>query len=265
MKTMWVAGTIVGLVIVGAALVLAEPFASVNDSGYTLQVTHIKSLREHFMGGGKDKSTVEFQGKLKLTRDADVVAVKRYLSPSSVVDASSNDLLDLNSAANSTPKYSAILPTGADVELLKADLHKNSFLIQKMRVHTEAVIAKTRDKKVFPAIVMEEFKPAVDGLLIRITKLAMSPGRELAVTVAYQRGEAGTRRPFLEAVYALDTDGADIGGERWTAGDPFGAKGEATYKFQLKGTQVHQSFRLVTVTENTTEGVDFDVTGVFQE
>lgn len=134
-----------------------------------------------------------------------------------------------------------------------------------MRIQADVVIAKKREEKSFDVRAMEDPALMADGLFIRIKNINMSDKRELTVVVQYKRKESGTRAPFLEAVYALDTAGNEIGGDRWVTGDAFGLLGELTFKFSLRGDQIHKSLRIVAVTDNTIETVGFNVKGVFQK
>ncbi len=247
----------------------AQPAASVNPAGYSYEVSKVRTASDVclHLGSNQNKSTysVEFSGDFKVVKDADVVAVEQSFVPLEAPGAKGNNLYNMNSRKSGAPRYTAVHTRVAQMGLPRTELLANAFLIDKMRVQAEVVIAKKREEKVFAVRGMEDFERVADGLSIRIRNINMSDKRELTVVVKYTRTEAGTRMPFLEAVYALDTQGKEIGGDRWASGDPFATTGELTYKFYLSGDQTHKSLRLVAVTDNAAETVAFDISGAFQK
>ena len=70
-------------------------------------------------------------------------------------------------------------------------------------------------------------------------------------------------KSFIEAVYVYSLEGKELGGGRWTDGDPFGKTGTLTYRIKIDGDQVHQFFRFRIVTDSTSKTVAFECKGIF--
>lgn len=239
-------------------------FPCVKGKSYSCQAGLWKMVAEKAKGGMKESATFT-DWHIAVLDSTDAVAVGKYLLPMAALSVEKTDILVPSSQRADTYGPVAKDTRTAMVEMKTAFLSANPYTVKTMRVQAEAVIAKARAPKTFPAIVMEDFKPLVEGLDVRITRLTMSKDRKLTMHVAYQRPETGPSLPFVDEVYAYDVNDVEIGGGRWYKGNPFGRTGEITFEFDLQGDQVHKTFKLVAVTESAVETVEFDVNGVFQK
>jgi len=216
----------------------------------------------NFGDAKKSKYSLELEGSMEVPTTLDVVAVvARFRLRSATDDKGAN--VSIKPAAVGQIKYNAIHGQVGQVELPKTDLPLDATRIGTIVLDADIVIAGERDYATLPAVVMEDFKDLGHGVSIRITSLQMSADRELSVTLSYKRAAANTSSPFMEQVYAVAPDGQDLGGGRWTEGDPFGKTGTYTAKFKLAGKQTHQSFRFQLVTKSESRKVSFEVSNIF--
>jgi hypothetical protein len=249
---------------------------------YTLVWGKLKASSEVDLGKeSESKYTVELDGTIETPAKVDAVAVAKKCEMKSALDDKGQDVIkpaklpkvgaggipgatpSLGSPSYKTGSYNAIHANVGQVEVSKTDLIRDATKIKKMTVETEVVIAKKRVEAKLPAVVMEDFKDLNEGVSVRITGLQMSTKRELTVNAAYKRNAPGSEMPFIEAIYATDPEGKEIGGGRWTEGDPFGKQGTMTYKFKLAGDQVHSSLRFIIVSESTSKALTFELAGIF--
>lgn len=266
-----------GLAVAGIAWAAAaakkKPAGPQFDAGeYTLIVTALKSDSEvKFSDKPKGEYSISLNGQLEAPEGADAVCARKYLSVKSAKNDRGKRVLKPKKrgrAGSAAEKYhyNAFHGLLAKVELKKTDLLANAYTVGTMTVTTDVVIAKKRQEKELPAVVMEEFKQLIPGVRVRITGLTMSPKRELRVNVDYKRSVGGTAGPFLEAVWPLDKTGKVIGGGRWTEGNgPFGKTGRFIGKYKLTSRQVHEAFRFVIVTHYDKKSLTAEIDEVFQK
>ena len=231
------------------------------NQGFTLIWGKVKSSSDvDLADDSKSKYTVSMEGSLEAPADLDAVAVCKRFRIRSVADQQGADMgAKLETTPSGHVAYAALHSQVAQVELPRTDLRRDAAIIGGMGLDTDIIVASQRQEVKIPAVVMEDFKEVSAGLSLRVRSLQMSAARELSVSLDYKRTADGTAGTFIEKIYALDPDGKDLGGGRWTDGDPFGQTGAFTAKFHLAGTQVHQLFRLVLVTQNQVRPLAFDL------
>ncbi len=250
------------------------------DSNFRVAWGRMKTSGDMDFNKGEGKYTIEMEGAVESPPKVDAVALPKNFLVSAILDANGQDMTKpvKTTRQNVSPfkgvAYNAFHPPVgpadanrsspvAQVEVPRQDIIRDATKIKMMKVESEYILAKKRDEAKLPAIVMEDYKDLVDGVSVRITGLDMSNRRELTVRMQYKRPAAGTESAFLEAIYALDTEGKSIGGGRWTEGDPFGKAGTILYRFLLDTDQVHKSFRFVVVTESETKPLTFELRDMF--
>ncbi|MDD4890190.1 MAG: hypothetical protein PHU85_09690 [Phycisphaerae bacterium] len=239
--------------------------------GFTLVWGKLKTTADVELGDvAKSRYSLQMDGSIEAPADMDVVAVFKKLRIRSIADAKGADMSVKSGTGtaggpmvSSFGAYNAIHRNVGQVELPRTELAKDATLIGTLGLETDVVIAKKREEVRLPAIVMEDFKDVGQGVSIRIRSLTMSTARELTVALDYKRLDSTPTVPFIEQVFAMDPLGKDLGGGRWTEGDPMGKTGTWTSKFTLAGTQVHQSFRFLLVTQSDVKRLSFDVKDMF--
>lgn len=233
---------------------------------YTLTLAKLKATSDvNLADETGSKFSVSLDGALETPADVDAVATRKRLSIVSITDDGGGDMTPrANVPASSFNAYNSIQQQIGQVELPKTDIQRDATRIGKMVLETDVVVARKRAEVKLPAVVMEDFKDVGNGVSIRISRLQMSQNRQLIVTLNYKRLDAGTTAPFIEQVFAVDPQGNELGGGRWTEGDPFAKVGLFTASFSLGGTQVHQSFRVVIVTDSEACRLSFEVKDIFK-
>jgi hypothetical protein len=234
---------------------------------FTLVFGEMKTSSDVDLGDStKTKHSIQLQGSMAPPVKLDVVAVEKRLLIHSLVDDQGAEIALKPHGAGSKSIHNAIIAQVGQVELPKTELPRGASWIGTMTVDAVIVIALKRERESvkLPAVVMEDFKDIGNGISVRIASLQMKPNRELAVAMDYKRADATTSSPFIEKIFALDPKGNELGGERWTEGDPFEKTGRWTAKFKLSGDQVHQSFRLAVVTQSEARTVSFEVKKIFR-
>lgn len=235
---------------------------SFQSEGYTFAAGTLRTSSDVNMGDpSKSRYNIQFDGSVEPPANLDVVALRERFDVRTVSNAAGDTMLSLegNRSYSSREKYNAVHNGVAQVELNRIDLTADASKIATMTVETEAIIAKKRAEAKLPAVVMEDYQDIGNGVWARISRLDMSRGRELKVTMETRRPGADTRSPFVEAVYALDPQGQELGGGRWTEGGTFATQQTWTAKFKLNGTQTHASFRLVLVIQSEQKHLTFEI------
>ena len=216
-----------------------------------------------FGDNSKSKYSLALEGCVEVPSDQDVVAVWKQIQIDKMIDAAGN-AVSLKPARTYGQRNNAIHNGVGQVELYRTELPLDATRIASVTFNTEVVIAEERTTVEVPAVVMEDFKDVGNGLAIRITNLRMSTGRELTVSLNFKRSSDGVGGAFIEKIFALDPDHKDLGGGRWTDGDPIGKTGIWTAKFKLSGDQTHQSFRFDIVTKSHSRRLTFEVKDIFK-
>lgn len=235
---------------------------------YTLALGKMKANSEvDFADDSKSKYTLDMEGSVNSPVDENIVGIRKKFKVTEALDVAGQSVLkpQKNAPAGgaSGPQYNAFFDSVAAVEVGQTPLLAHPASIRKLTLETEAVLAVKREEATIAAVVMEGFKPLIEGVSVRISKLEMSKDQELTVILDYKRSEAGTQGPFLESIHVLDADNTELGGGRWTEGDPFGKATQLTAKFKLAREQAHKSFRITSVTESKTQPLVFEVGDVF--
>lgn len=259
---------------------LGPAFKSI-DSNFRMALQKMKTTGEMDYNKGENKFVIEMEGAVECPPKVDAVAVPKTFTVSEILDANGQDILKASKAAARTQTnasknytYNAFHnPTGAgdagnmnpvaQAEISRQDIVRDVTKIKKMTIHTDVILAKKRSESKLPAIVMEDYKELADGIQVRVMGLEMSSRRELTVRMLYKRPASGPEHPFLEAVYLLDTEGKNIGGSRWTEGDPLGKSGSLIFRCLLEAEQVHKTIRIVIVTESETKTISFELKDMF--
>lgn len=247
------------------------PTFGASDHRLVLTVLDVAS-RADLVDDLKSKHYFGFEGLLQPAAGVDVVAVSKEFRPLRIYDGDGNEMLPLPTRGRTIREkpvedYNAVRPGDDDVptagiELSKTTLSRVPWMLRSMDAEAVLLIAKTREEHVVPAAVMEDFAN-IGGVELRIERLTMSPDRKLTVAVQYRRGVAGAGAAFVEAIHALDTDGASLGGGRWTDGTPLKDKAKLTFEFPLDSSQFHQSFKFVICTTYDATPIGFTITGLF--
>jgi len=260
------------VIAMGAVLLAGQPGEKAKGppfktDEFTLVWGKLKTWAEVDLGDEKkSKYSIQLDGSMEVpSTGLDVVCVYKKFRIRTVTDEKGGDMTPKLPASTGYVynAYSAIHDNVGQVELAKIDLPRDATRIGTMVFDTNIIIALKRDEATLPAVVMEDFKDIGHGISVRVTSLQMSNDRQLTVVISYKRAEADTTGPFTEALYALDPAGKEIGGGRWIEGDPFGKTGQWTGRFKIDGSQRHQSFRFVLVTESRSQDLSFTVKDIF--
>jgi hypothetical protein len=235
------------------------------SEGYTLVWGGLKTSSDVDLNDEKQsKYSVQLDGTLEAPAGQDVVAVYKQLRIQSILDDKGGEIaLRQKPILGAVNVHNAFHDGVAQVELARAELTRDASRIASITCETDIILARKRATATLPAVVMEDFKDVGAGIAVRITNLTMSPTRELTVLLAFKRADKTDAGPFIEQIIAMDPDGKDIGGMRWTEGSPFGTGNTWTSKFKLSGAQAHQSLRIVLVTESDVRKLTLETKGVF--
>ena len=240
------------------------------DGEYCLTVTGVKSEADANLAvPAESEYKISIDGLIAPPQDVDAVCAASECTIATAVDADGKERLKpkprRSYSSSASPDYNAVLGGLAAVKVDKAELLATPFSLDRMGLTNEVIIAKKREDKKLPAVVMEDFAKLANGVQVRVTSLNMSARRKFTVSVAYKRPAAGTQGAFLESIFVIDRDGKEIGGGRWTrGGGPFGSTGNFIGEYDLDSAQVHDSFRFVVVTSSEKKPVRFDVKDVFR-
>ncbi|MCE5277410.1 MAG: hypothetical protein ABFD92_17505 [Planctomycetaceae bacterium] len=219
----------------------------------------------------KTRHQIEIDAVIATPEKVDAVAVGKHLEVVSVIGAGGEQLLKPSrSKASGTYKADAFSivhakTLSAEAVVDRVELIAPATQIKTMKLATQVIVAKSRQTKRLAAVVMEDMVEAAPGLEVRVASLRMSAKRELEVSIEFKRGKNGVGFPFLEAVYALDGEGKTLGSGRIGEGDPIGARGKVTAKFPLASDEVHRTLKLVAVTEDRVEPIEFELKGLFMK
>ena len=271
---------IVAMVVISLAGVgscLAETFDSVKD-GYTYTPMLWKNVASQEPSGPRYNTQIASsrpQLVSHITAKSDnVVAVRTPFVPVIAHGADDKDILGEKVSKKPSPTFSPVAKIGdqniGQVDLGVTDLTANPYTIKSFRVRTDVIIASKTENKVVESDVVGFSPLDADGtLMVRIKTLDFDVKQsELHVTVAYKRSDAGIEGAFLDSVYAVDSKGKDIAGGRWDGkgGQPFGQEGTLVFIFRLDDKRaVGKTYRLVAVTKNVQESVEFDLRDIFQK
>jgi hypothetical protein len=239
--------------------------AEFKSEGYTLVWGSLKTSSEVDLGDEKQsKYTLQLDGTLEAPADQDAVCVYKQLRIQTILDDKGAEIaLARKQTLLATNAYYGFHDGVAQVELARTELNRDASRIASIACETDILLAKKRITATLPAVVMEEFKDVGAGVSARITNLTMSTNRELTIILSDKRTDGKVTSPFIERIWAVDPVGKDIGGGRWTQGDPFGVAGTWTAKFKISGTQTHQSFRLDVVTESELKTLKLETKDLF--
>jgi hypothetical protein len=263
--------TFLGLAVLlaaGALLLAGQPGEKAQgpqftSEDYTLALAKFASTAEiNYNNSKKIKYSLSLEGSVAAPSGSDVVAVGEQLRFGPTTDDKGASV-SLKSTASRQAKYNAFWDQIGQVKLARLDLPMDSTHLRTLVLDTDVVIALERDRTTLPAVVMEDFKDIGHGISVRLTGLQMSTSRDFTAKLSYKRAAANTTDPFIESIYALDPDGKDLGGGRWTEGDPFGKAGSYVYQFKLNGKETHRSLRLELVTKGERRKLSFAVKDIF--
>lgn len=227
-----------------------------------------QSSRVDFSQPRKSKHELDMKGYLQAPTGVDAVAVCKEFTVENAWDAKEGNCLLPGSANTRRYKknsFNSFQESSAKVEIRNCRFACQPHAITSMTLSTTVVIGKTRDSGVLPAVVMEQSQSIYDGIRVRIKGLKMESRGKLTLNAEYDRGAAGLSGAFIEAIYALDTNGKVIGGGRWTEGDPFGKTGTLTWEHHIEKGQTHKSFKFIICTEYDTKELRFVVKEICQK
>jgi hypothetical protein len=211
------------------------------------------------------KHKFSLEGFIHPPTDLDIVAFGDVLAIRNVTGADDVNLLDPKAKPSAgSGVYNAVLGDWAPVKVNDITLTQNPYTIKVLEAEAMGVLAKKREDKVVPAVVMEDATELAPGFKARISALKMGAKRDITITVEYTRSQVQTT-PFIEGIYALNGDKKEIGGGRWTAGSPLGAKSSFTAIIAIAPNETHAALKLVMVTEFEFVPVTFEVKEVFQK
>ena len=233
------------------------------SEGFSLVWGKLKATSDVDFGDErKSKYSLALEGSVEVPAALDVVAVSKQFQIAMMTDSAGKPVA-LKPVSTWGLRNNAIHHGVGQVELPRIELPIDATKIRAVKFTTEVVIAEERVTAELPAVVMEDFKNVGNDISIRITNLRMSTGRELTVNLNFKRSDTGVGSAFIEKIFALDADRKELGGGRWTEGDPLGKTGTWTAKFKLSGDQRHQSFRFDIVTKSKSRKLAFEVKDIF--
>ncbi len=211
----------------------------------------------------KTRHCLELWGSFDAPSNVDAVCVTKRFRVTAAQDPNNTNMYK-PPATPASPRwgngeYNAFHDAVAYMEVEKFDLSRHPTFMRTLSLQADVLVAVKRQDKIIPACVMEDFQELLDGISVRTTRLEMTKDRELTVVMDYKRPQTGTVGTFIEAIHALAPDNKDLGGGRWTEGDPFGKYTKFTARFKLAGDQVHKSFRIIFVTESTSRTISMEL------
>jgi hypothetical protein len=217
--------------------------------------------------GSRDYS-VGMEGGIRVTdKTLDVVGFTKQLKVARAEGTGGISILKPDKASgDATWKggYSGMNLTGAEVELKDVDLAANAHTLEAMVVIGQAVIARQRVPKLFDAIVTEDKTRVISGVNLRLSAMKISDKRDVELEIQYDR-PAGLSGPILEAVYAVDAQGNELGGGRWDKSpDIFASSIKFKYKFPMESRAKIDQLKLVFVTVFDVKPYAFTISDVFQ-
>jgi len=247
-------------------------YPTFKDGRYTLAVMEFEATtKKDLAPKGEVQYELELAGRILVSDRDDVVAVTRQLHVVRVDDMRSEDILLRDKRRRRSPNeyesgtFGPVEEGSAEVETDELKLVRNAYRIQSVTVEAEAVIAKDRDGKRLPAVLMQEPVECLSGMTVRITSLRLDKDGELTVMAHCTRPSAGPKGPFIERVSALADDGTILGEARWSKGDMFDRAETLTARLELTPGQPHKYIRFTAVTRYEVERLTFDIKGLFQD
>ncbi len=246
------------------------PVPEFKAEGYTLACHTLEtSTKIDLAEKGERQHTLALEGVLTRPEREDVVAVTGELKVVAVVDANEDSLLPRSERGAASDRYRkgtyvGLLSGAAKVAVDRLQLAANPYKVRAMTVEAEVIVAKERDQKRLPAVVMQDEAELVPGLKVRITGLRLEKDGEFRVMVRCTRSSGGSRGAFIEKVFALDEDGAIIAGAGWSEGDMFAESGFLTARFAMPAGKAHKALRFIIVTDHVAKTVSFRLRDIFQ-
>ena len=212
---------------------------------------------------------IKLKAMVKLPDDMDLVCITEKIEPKSVVDAKKLNLLKPPARPTlpnrARDNYNAFLGGVAPVDLDRAEYRANPYLIATMTVEAWVLVAKERKEAKIAAKVVEDPVDIGNGMKVRLSAMKINNQRDVDLTIEFTRPE-GTGGTILEAVYALDDKGNELGGGRWGKGlRIFEGQGKFTGQFSISGAANIHGFKCVMVTKHELRPVQFEIEGVFQK
>jgi hypothetical protein len=212
--------------------------------------------------------SVKMKGAVRVEdKTLDVVGFTKVLKAVRAKGAGGSSILKpVKASGDGTWKggYSGMHLTGAEIELKDVELAANAHTLDEMVVIGQAVIARQRVPKLFDAIVTEDKTRIISGVNLRLSAMKISDKRDVELEIQYDR-PAGLSGPILEAVYAVDAQGNELGGGRWDKSpDIFASRIKFKYKFPMQSRAKIDQLKLVFVTVFDIKPYAYTISDVFQ-
>jgi hypothetical protein len=212
--------------------------------------------------------SVKMEGSVRVKdKTLDVVGFTKKIKAVRAKGAGGTSILkSAKASGDSTWKggYSGMHSMGAEVELKDVELGANAYTLEEMVVIGQAVIARQRVSKLFDGIVTEDKTRIISGVNLRLSAMKISDKRDVELEIQYDR-PAGLSGPILEAVYAVDAQGNELGGGRWDKSpDIFASSIRFKYKFPMGSRAKIDQLKLVFVTVFDIKPYAFTISDVFQ-
>jgi hypothetical protein len=272
MTMRWLTAVAGVLTIIGGAVaqdaVELEKLPNFTTTDHKLYVTVLDvQSRSDLTDGAKSRHYLGFDGLFLPASGVDAVAVSKDVRALRMYDGSGNEMLPLQARSRTIRErpiddFGAIDAGRGRIGLSKTAVVNVPWSLRSMDVEAVLIAAKRRHEHNVPAAVMEDFAD-VGGVELRIDRLNMSADRKLSVSVQYRRAGAGAAGPFVEAIYAVDPEGNELGGGRWSDGTPFKERGKLAFDFPLDRSQFHQTFKFVVCNDYDVLPISFTLTGLF--
>ncbi len=252
---------------------LADPPQFTHAKNKTsISIQEFKASAELEFVGKKPKNeyTVEFKSLIGLPSKLDLVCVTDELKIASAIDDKKKSLMPTRSLRRSSSRssnddFNAFHGGSADSELKAAELAANPYRVKEMVISATAILARKRAEVIIDATVEEDFDAIGHSMRVRLSSMKIDRSRVAEISLDYKRPK-GRIAPFLEAVYALDANGNELGGGRWSKGmgifsDSMQFKGE----FAIARTANIDKFKLIILTEYEIYPLEFTIKDVFQQ
>lgn len=222
----------------------------------------------------------EMEGWVRPPKDLDVICVAESVTVREVIDDEGDDILvperRRREAEVAGLKFAPVLDkfyfdprgqpiTRALVEVDECELRRPPYVVEKVELRVEAVIAKRKEVVEIPAIVTDNKTRLDIGVTVRLSSMTIEDDGKVTATVLVERGR-GTGQPILDSMFGVDTRGRRIGGGRWVKPvEVFAEAVEFEAEFLIESDSGIDHLELVFVTQSEIREITFEVDDIFQK
>lgn len=222
----------------------------------------------------------EFEGWILPPKDVDVVCFAEQVTVREVIDDEDDDILVPERRRRETEvaglKFSPVLEkyyfdprgnpvTRALVEVDECEITRPAYVVEKVQLRVEAVVAKRKEVVEIPAVVTDNKTRLDIGVTVRLSSMTIEDDGKVTATVICERGR-GTGQPILDSMFGVDNRDRRIGGGRWVKPvEVFAEVVEFEAEFLIESDSDIDHLELVFVTQSEIREITFEVDEIFQE